>query len=304
MHWVVILLVAGVGLVQLPLLADAVIVLLPSANLRRWTETGLSRLLASTILVLAAVGLAAYYKLYVPELGAHAWLHTWLATYLWVVAVDNYCHAVLLRPPAESVAARRVPGFDHFCPFTMNHVWRDNFVPFYSFLGCAALGIGYATLVALPRFYDCWLVLLWGQKPALPDAEAWQSLSLLFVAALSLFQATMVLFLFQTYLMWRGWTTVDFFNALRIGGTPREIMRMCFDRSTGLPPSKNKKQGEGQGGEGATAPAPAPHVSKWQLLRAQPLLYFLLPPTFVLLALPKPAGRETLVETQAEKKER
>lgn len=318
MHWAVLVIIGAVGLVQLPLLADALIMALPQSPLRRWTEAGVAQLLAGTMLLLLAVALAVFYLNYLPELPAATGLyHAVGITYVWLLVVDNYCHAALLRPAVEAVLARRVPGFDHFCPFTLNHVWRDNYVRFYCFLAYASLGAAYATWVSYPRFADSWLSLLWGQRPQLPDPDgAWRSWSLMFVAALSLGQATAFLFLFQTYLLWRGWTTVDFFRALRVPGSMGDTLRLCFSRRAQLPQAsagpvsrRTRSQtadsdgrasvdgaGLGQAESKASTSAAASassmssavdrrglEVDKWQLLKTEQPLYFVLPPTLLWL---------------------
>lgn len=318
MNLFVLLLIGGVGLVQLPMLVDIIVVALPSARLRRLTQRSLSLVLISVVLLLAASSLGAFFTVYLPHTTAgnstlYA-IHAACVSYLWLLMLDNYVHAATIRPSKEAIARRQVPAFDHFCPFTMNHVWRDNFAMFYAFLAAAALGTLYASLVSWSHFHTHWISPFLNNDdaggleeadgglplPGSPSSSASlagvsqgvsQGVSLLFVAAFGLLQATGGLLLFQTYLLWRGWSTVTFFNVLRAEGGPRVLVARCLglmpfdDKAEDKPEGDEKEEAEGMRTRrrrertGDTAEAEA--VSKWRLLTQRPLWSYLLPPTAV-----------------------
>jgi hypothetical protein len=289
MNLFVLLLIGGVGLVQLPMLVDIIVVALPSARLRRLTQRSLSIVLISVVLLLAASALGAFFTVYLPHTTAgndtlYA-IHAACISYLWLLMLDNYVHAATIRPSKEAIARRQVPAFDHFCPFTMNHVWRDNFAMFYVFLAAAALGTLYASLVSWSHFHTHWISpflqddnggleeapdvpplpasassssSLAGVSPDVSQSMSQgvsqgvsQSVSLLFVAAFGLLQATGGLLLFQTYLLCRGWSTVTFFNVLRAEGGPRVLVARClglvpFDDKAEDTPEGDEKEAEGR----------------------------------------------------------
>ena len=255
--WVVWGLIGGVGVLQLPLVVDLVLALVPASrgNLKRLTHKALSIVL---ITVVAAVSLAAilYFHFiflhrvtnstseHAPQSLWHSWVwspvvHATFITATWVLAMDNYAHACLIRPPPADLKRRRIKGFDHYCPFTMNIVFLDNYRHFFQFLVLASVGMAYASLVSWAPFQACWVAPILSPVPAADHnatpAHSCQDpphVSLIFVPCIVLSVGLLALLLSQLWLFHLNKTTAEFFEDAQLRGLAAALLQSRPGRPT------------------------------------------------------------------------
>ncbi|EGD73526.1 hypothetical protein PTSG_05230 [Salpingoeca rosetta] len=218
MSWVVWALIGGVGVLQLPLLVDLVLALVPGArgSVRRLTQRTVSVALIGIVAAVCIAAIAYYYIIFLPRVADTKMarlLHTTFITVVWLLTLDNYAHCCLIRPPPEDLKRRRVQGFDHYCPFTMNLVYQHNYRLFFQFLTLATTGMAYAAYVSWPPFFHCWVQPILGQPSgAVPACTEATHVSLVFVPALLLLSGVGALLACQLWLFAVNKTTADFFK--------------------------------------------------------------------------------------------
>jgi hypothetical protein len=210
MSWLLVLIILGVGFIQLPMLLD----ILSSTTGRRVSMLKTSHRVLQLFVVACTLGVfvgvyAVFVIYHMPALWASShlsfMLHAIPLTWLWFMALLHYGASVMVAPSMEQKQAKRVPGFDHTCPFTMNYVWDGNIASFYFFINYVCLGLLYASVSTFGDFYQAWIQpLLRGSA-----SDGVDSLSLVFVGASAIFQAMTVFWAWQTLLLLLDCTTPE-----------------------------------------------------------------------------------------------
>ena len=228
MSWLLVLIILGVGFVQLPMLLD----ILSSTTGNRISVLKTSHQVLQLVVVACTLGMfvgvyAVFVVYHMPGLWARGYLvfalHALPMTWLWLMALLHYGASVMVAPSTEEKQAKRVPGFDHTCPFTMNYVWDGNFASFYLFINYVCLGLSYASVTTFGNFYSAWI------QPLLDGHanEEIDSHSLVFVGASAILQAMTVFWVWQTLLLLLDSTTPEAIAHAQEHGVLMTL-RACF----------------------------------------------------------------------------
>ena len=198
MYCFVFVVIALVGLVQIPILVDILRAVFPGWKLRRTTHLCVTVLLVSVMSSFFIIGLSYYLLLFLPLAVQHPFssisglLHLTFALWIWINLVVNYFMAVFIHPgtaweneerPSDdeqsigiptngmvwnlarhhycSVCRDRVAYMDHHCPFTGNCVGLKNYSYYLLSLLYGALGLGYALWMSFSYFNQCVLINIW-----------------------------------------------------------------------------------------------------------------------------------------------
>lgn len=198
--WFVYVVIALVGLIQIPILVDIFRAVFPGWKLRRTTHWCINGLLIGVMSSFFIVGLSYHLLLFLPLSVEHPFssvkglLHLVFAFWVWINVVVNYYMAVLVHPgtaevnmPSETehltthnsetvkngmewnpshyhycrVCLTNVEYMDHHCPFTGNCTGLKNYSYFLLCLLYGALGLGYALWMSFPFFNQCVLANIW-----------------------------------------------------------------------------------------------------------------------------------------------
>lgn len=230
MSWLLILIILGVGFIQLPMLLD----IFSSSSGSRVSILKSSHRVLQVMVVVCTIGVflgvyAVFALYHLPALWSQGWLscllHAIPISWLWLMALLHYGVSVTVAPSADMIREKRVPGFDHTCPFTMNYVWDRNFGSFYFFINYVCLGMLYASATTFHDFYQAWIQpLLDGRATVEVD-----SMSLVFVGASAILQAMLVFWCWQSALLLLDMTTVQAIAYLNQHGVVATLAA-CFHR--------------------------------------------------------------------------
>lgn len=224
MDWLVWTLIAGVGVLQLPLIVDLVLALVPSSHKRihRLAHRGLSYALICIVAFVSLVGIGYFFFVFFPRLTNWSIAQAVFITTAWALFLDNYLHCCLVRPNDKVLKDREVQGFDHYCPFTMNVVFSENYRYFFQFLFFGSISLSYACYLSWEPFYACWVEPLAATGRTKEFSEVHQAgcnepayISLVFTPAVVLFGAVFGLLVCQIWLFYINKTTALFFSDVR-----------------------------------------------------------------------------------------
>ena len=194
LDWIVWMIIIGVGVVQIPFLADVVISLFPQLGVARFTQRIVTAVLVGSVVLLIFLALKQFVDGVLPRTSSPI-LHCVVIAWLWLNTLANYLGAVFLSagkahlnqstdghqnssetreknalpvcPSCQrlrekythhcSVCRHCVRLMDHHCPFTRNCVGIRNYAAFFAFLAYCLTGLLYASSATWMDFWKCWI---------------------------------------------------------------------------------------------------------------------------------------------------
>lgn len=255
---IITVIIIAVGILQLPLLIDALRNVFPHLNIQRITQDYASYFLFTLVVIVYCGFMYLFFSAFVyvraeqPYTTLNGWILIFLACYFCIVSFFHYTYACFHDPGAAplvmpnfkvdypvcqkcnrvkvsttrhcKVCNRCICLMDHHCPFTFNCVGLNNFYYFTSFLGYAWLGMTFATYMTYTAFMGC-MIGLADYKAALPESTC-ASLgknAIVVVPIMTLWVAIGTLLAFQIICLFCNVSTLDFSILFRQSNPMRKL---------------------------------------------------------------------------------